>query len=94
MAWLGNNGPDFDNKPLIQVVPFSGTKNVVKQLVKITQGRARDWDVTWFPELVDKRECLFVCCACAIMCLFIREECQDTFVLGYEQLWRLRQYTS
>ena len=31
-----------------------GTKNVWKQLLKITQGRVRDRGVTWFPELLDK----------------------------------------
>ena len=35
-----------------------GTKNVWKQMLKITQGRVRDRGVTWFPELVDKSECI------------------------------------
>ena len=39
----------------------SGTKNVAKSLKKITEGRVRDKGVTWFPELVDKRKCLFIC---------------------------------
>ena len=33
-----------------------GTKNVAKELAKITQGRVRDRGMTWFPELVDKRK--------------------------------------
>ena len=33
-----------------------GTKNVAKQMLKMTQGRVRDREVTWFPELVDKDE--------------------------------------
>ena len=37
-----------------------GTKNVAKELKKITQGWVRDRDITWFPELVDKRELCFV----------------------------------
>ena len=37
-----------------------GTKNVAKQLKKITQGRVRDQEVTWFPELVDKRTVPFL----------------------------------
>ena len=37
-----------------------GTKNVSKELKKITQGRVRDRNVTWFPELVDKRELCIV----------------------------------
>ena len=36
-----------------------GTKNVAMEL-KITQGRVRDRNVTWFPELVDKRELCIV----------------------------------
>ena len=32
-----------------------GTKNVAKELAKITKGRVRDRDVTWFTELADKR---------------------------------------
>ena len=33
-----------------------GTKNVAKELAKLTKGRAKDKGVTWFPELFDKRE--------------------------------------
>ena len=40
----------------------SGTKNVAKSLKKIMEGRVRDKGVTWFPELVDKRKCLFIYC--------------------------------
>ena len=32
----------------------TGTKNVAKQMTKISQGRVRDKRVTWFPELADK----------------------------------------
>ena len=32
----------------------TGTKNVAKELRKITEGRVRDRNLTWFPELVDK----------------------------------------
>lgn len=32
---------------------ISGTKNVGKQMLKISQGRVRDKNVTWFPELVE-----------------------------------------
>jgi hypothetical protein len=35
---------------------WHGTKNVAKQMLKISQGRVRDKRVTWFPELVDKRK--------------------------------------
>ena len=38
-----------------------GNKNVAKELKKITQGRVRDRkNVTWFSELVDKRELCIV----------------------------------
>ena len=38
-------------------VSVVGTKNVAKQMSKITQGRVKDVDrnKTWHPELVDKR---------------------------------------
>ena len=36
-----------------------GTKSVCKEL-KITQGRVRNRNITWFPELVDKRELCIV----------------------------------
>ena len=35
-----------------------GTKNVAKELAKITKGRVRDRDKTWFTELADKRKSL------------------------------------
>ena len=38
----------------------TGTKNVNKQLRKVTEGRVRDRGVTWFPQLTDKSECMFV----------------------------------
>ncbi len=33
-----------------------GTKNVARGLKKITEGRVKDRNVTWFPELSDKRK--------------------------------------
>ena len=33
----------------------TGTKNVAKKLRKITEGRMKDCNLTWFLELVDKR---------------------------------------
>ena len=32
-----------------------GTKNVAKEMAKISQGKVKDKGKTWFPELVDKR---------------------------------------
>ena len=37
-----------------------GTKNVAKQVFKVSQGRVRDKGVTWFPELVDKRTLVYM----------------------------------
>ncbi|XP_064383612.1 uncharacterized protein LOC135332186 isoform X1 [Halichondria panicea] len=34
---------------------WHGTKNVARELKKITEGRVRDRNITWFPELSDKR---------------------------------------
>ena len=67
---------------------IAGTKNVDKQLRKITTGRVRDRDVTWFPQLVDKSEYFNCCCYCVEL-LHIREEYQGAPVLGNEELWRL-----
>ena len=33
-----------------------GTKNVAKEVKKISEGRVRDRGVTWFPELANKRK--------------------------------------
>ena len=38
---------------------FIGTKNVAKELRKITEGRVRDRDVSWFPELYYKSKMLY-----------------------------------
>ena len=37
-----------------------GTKNVGKEIKKVSQGRVRDRGKTWFPELSDKRECDYI----------------------------------
>ena len=37
-------------------INFLGTKNVGKEVKKISQGRVRDRNRTWFTELSDKRE--------------------------------------
>ena len=42
--------------------------NVAKELAKITKGRVRDRDVTWFTELVDKRVCSILCTCSYIVC--------------------------
>ena len=66
-------------------LPRVGTKNVAKELKKITSGRVRDRGVTWFPELIDK-SVLCACCYMGLVC-FIREEHQGTPLLGHEELW-------
>ena len=44
-----------------------GTKNVDKQMRKVTQGRVRDRGVTWFPQLVDKSKyCLLIFRTCLL----------------------------
>ena len=39
----------------------SGTKNVKKLLENITKGTKKSRNVTWFPELVDKRKFMLIC---------------------------------
>ena len=41
-------------------VLYIGTKNVGKEMKKVTQGRKMERNKIWFPELSDKRE--FVVC--------------------------------
>ena len=50
--------------------PLVGTKNVAKEMKKISEGRVRDRGVTWFPELVDKRKDI-----CCIMFLSLVSAC-------------------
>ena len=45
------------------VMHYVGTKNVAKELAKITKGSMKDRDKTWFTELADKRK-LQVCTTC------------------------------
>ena len=76
---------------------FIGTKNVAKELRKITEGRVRDRDISWFPELYDKSKMPLYCTVylrhhthlCTFMCTLFRTKYQDTFILEYEELWEL-----
>lgn len=43
----------------LYVLNSVGTKNVSKEMKKISEGRVKDRGVTWFPELVDKRKDCF-----------------------------------
>lgn len=43
----------------LYVLNSVGTKNVSKEMQKISEGRVKDRGVTWFPELVDKRKDCF-----------------------------------
>ena len=63
-----------------------GTKNVAKELAKLTKGRVRDKGVTWFPELVDKREWNSFFFILYIIGDFYRQEYKGPFILGYEEL--------
>ena len=59
-----------------------------RQMLKISQGRVRDKNVTWFPERVDKSIKIIHTIWYLIfyaMYLF-RKEHQDPLVLGYEEL--------
>ena len=52
---------------------------------KISSGKAKERDITWFPQLVDKRK---RCCPASNTCMyFIRTQYQDTSLLEYEELW-------
>ncbi len=53
-TWHGNN--DFYHYDYFICYKCLGTKNVARQMKKITEGRVRDRDLTWFPELTDKRK--------------------------------------
>ncbi len=68
---------------------YLGTKNVARELKKVTEGRVRYRNVTWFPELTDKRKWIDV--EVRIMSLInvcsFRAQYQDTLVLGHEELW-------
>ena len=48
-----------------------GTKNVAKELKKITTGQVKNRDVTWFPQLIDKRKLMFLDLI-TITCILIR----------------------
>ena len=58
-----------------------------KQMLKISQGRVRDKNVTWFPELVDKSIIIIHTIWYLIFYVmhFFRKEHQDPLVLGYEE---------
>ena len=70
---------------------------MAKELRKITEGRVRDRDISWFPELYDKSKMPLYCTVylrhhthlCTFMCTLFRTKYQDTFILEYEELWEL-----
>ena len=62
-----------------------GTKNVAKQMAKISQGRVRDKRVTWFPELAEEYVYVQRCSYFNITARH-REEYQDPSLLVYEEL--------
>ena len=53
---------------------------------KITEGRVRDRDVTWFPQLVDNSKCKYVTLHSYINYIPIKEEYQVAPILGNEKL--------
>ena len=63
---------------------------MAKQLSKIIQGREKDREVTWFPELVDKRitHDLYSSVKVIHHCIVANgKEHQNPPVLGHEELW-------
>lgn len=53
-TWHGNVITIIHVRIFVSYNCISGTKNVGKEMKKITEGRARDRGKTWFPQLVDK----------------------------------------
>ena len=51
-GWHGNNS--FAKEKVYVLYTHKGTKNVAKQMAKISQGRVRDKCVAWFPELTEE----------------------------------------
>ena len=45
---------------LVEFMHVQGTKNVVKAVRKVGQGRVKDEGKTWFPQLRDKRKHLLI----------------------------------
>ena len=61
---------------------YPGTKNVAKEMKKISEGLVRNRGVTWFPELADKRSCVCVCvCMCVcVECVHVCSVCVYVYV--------------
>ena len=55
-TWHGKMHQTSGSGLFMLILPFEGTKNVAKEMKKITDGLVRNRGVTWFPELVDKRK--------------------------------------
>ncbi len=71
-----------------------GTKNVNKELLKISQGTKKDKSIKWFPELSDKRKSYVTFMQVSMCCASNREKHQNSLVLGYEKLWCFSRYSS
>ena len=60
-----------------------GTKNVAKELAKVTKGRVRDRDVTWLTELADKCTALLhVHIVSCNVVYFLRKKCKKYICIG------------
>ena len=57
-TWHGNNY----SGAFVRSQFCLGTKNVAKELKKVTEGRLKDRGITWFPELTDKRKIILWVC--------------------------------
>ena len=88
MAWFVNFLKQFDDNHN-NLFCVSGTKNVAKQMKKISCGTQETEGKSWFPELSDKCKIHFILSMTfvAICCVHtIRQKYQSPFVLLYEEL--------
>ena len=64
-----------------------GTKNVGKQMLKISSGLVRNKGVSWFPEFVDKSKCIIHIVLFYGETHSFRKKHQNPPLLGHEKLW-------
>ena len=66
---------------LFDQVHTQGTKNVVKSVRKVGQGKVKDERKVWFGQLRDKRKNLFVILICRLNIYYIYAECSSKVLL-------------
>ena len=87
MAWYFLN---LFKKPfLIKRMHTIGTKNVVKKVKKVAEGKVKDKGKVWFKELRDKRMLFYTNLYRyqLFFLLFTRAQYESPFVLLHEKLW-------